>query len=103
MARYIDAEDAVEVVYRALRSPSKDYRKNPFHDSMPLAVAMVNEIPAADVRENVRGEWEWRYDDENGRPVYGCSFCNGMIVDAENKEYVFCPYCGADMRKKGEE
>ena len=58
----------------------------------------LDDFPAADVRENVRGGWEWRYDDENGRPVYGCSFCNGRVCDAKNNEYIYCPYCGADNR-----
>lgn len=46
--------DAVEVVYEALRMPRVDYRKDPFHDSMSLAFAMVEEIsPIIDTE----GKW----------------------------------------------
>lgn len=87
MAKYINADELI--VHLEIASNYRGYQ-------IKHALQDVKDFPAADVRENVRGEWEWRYDDENGRPVYGCSFCNEMIVDAKNKEYVFCPYCGAD-------
>ena len=63
---------------------------------------VINEIlemvGKADDRENVKGVWKWRYDNENGQPVYGCSYCNERVIEADNREYIFCPYCGADMR-----
>lgn len=57
---------------------------------------MVKNFPAADVRENVRGEWTMLDPDEYLLP-FRCSHCNR---NSENK-YDFCPNCGADMR--GEE
>lgn len=42
---YLD--DVVEVIYQALRTPLPDYHKDPFHDSMGVAMAMANEIPSA--------------------------------------------------------
>lgn len=51
----------------------------------------IDDAKAADVRENVRGEW---IDDEFiGQ--YRCSHCDYYSVD----EYDFCPNCGADMRQ----
>lgn len=38
---------AAEAIYRALKTPVPDYRKDPFHDTMGLAYAMANEIPSA--------------------------------------------------------
>ena len=42
---YLD--DVVKVIYQALRTPVPDYHKDPFHDSMGVAMAMANEIPPA--------------------------------------------------------
>lgn len=50
-----------------------------------------DDILAADVRENVRGEWRI-----NGQTAHTCSNC-GTIFTFGNS-YRFCPWCGADMR-----
>ena len=34
--------------------------------------------------------------------MFECTACNTMIF-AKQKDWSFCPYCGADMRKKGGE
>ena len=47
MSDLITRWDAAEVVYKALRMPAPDYKKDPFHDSMSLAIAMVRQIPSA--------------------------------------------------------
>ena len=60
---------------------------------------IVNDIPTADVRENVKGEWIW------GDEGYHCSKClfhaYGNTLDCLDGTYKYCPNCGADMR--GEE
>ena len=67
-----------------------------------MAKGMFENLPSADVRENIHGEWvEWkaRYGRYRGIPV--CSNCNtGYPIYA--KDYKFCPNCGADMRGKVE-
>lgn len=65
--------------------------------------------PTADVRENIRGEWE-RVDGFTGVEAFGfkettvegwsCSICD-FEIDVSEKSFNFCPNCGADMR--GEE
>lgn len=52
-------------------------------------------LPAADVRENVRGEWglSTGTDEEFGLS-YPCSRCGEESIGKRN----FCPNCGADMR-----
>ena len=60
---------------------------------------MIDDIPAADVREAVRGKWEW----DNHYGLYGCSNCHNSFVDNEwvhEGKWRFCPSCGADMRRK---
>lgn len=50
----------------------------------------IDDAKAADVRENVRGEWIDFWD------RYRCSVCNMEGTYEEN----FCPNCGADMRER---
>lgn len=66
----------------------------------------INNIPTADVRENVRGEWR----EENPREksmMWRCSVCGRIayyptIGERKNYKkhcgYNYCPNCGADMR-----
>ena len=55
----------------------------------------LEELPTADVRENVRGEWILK---EDRRIVDGydwkCNQCGSWQRYTSN----FCPNCGADMR-----
>ena len=60
---------------------------------------VFSQIPAANVRENVRGVWitynalvNGMYLDENER--HSCSVCKHNF----RNQYNFCPNCGADMR-----
>jgi len=53
----------------------------------------LKEVPAADVRPVVRGEWH-EYDDDYGKIC--CSVCE---EDAPcDYPWNYCPNCGADMR-----
>lgn len=63
-------------------------------------------LPAADVKCIVRGEWEvHRFIPENsnsGVTYTRCSICGNLpMLNPYSKEEEltnFCPYCGADMR-----
>lgn len=67
------------------------------------AVAEIEDIPSADVREYARGKWihklpEYAY----GPDTYECSECMKVFYqeEADGRPYFnFCPNCGADMRK----
>ena len=83
MAEYVERE--------AVREFIQSYRR-----STDIAFHMeehLDEIPAADVRPVVRGEWRERRFSED---VYGaeCSVCHTTWDYRTN----FCPNCGADMR-----
>lgn len=98
MSDLIKREDAVEAVYKALRTPLPDYRNDFFHDSMSYAIKIVNNIPSAELE---RKKGEWVYDGIQGRfPACKCSICGHY----ENADWAilqganFCPHCGADMR-----
>jgi len=54
----------------------------------------IEKLPSADVRENVRGEWEGYGHDFFGDNEYRCTACKKTA----NIKTDFCPNCGADMR-----
>lgn len=62
---------------------------------------VLNDIPAADVKEVIRAKWE-RKEYNSNYPYYRmeCSNCGGrMPRDQFTKEYYssYCPHCGAKM------
>ena len=78
-----------------------DAYKIPYHDLSDgkgkCEVAFLEDIikvPTADVRENVRGEWEIYCDDKGVVQDCYCNQCGFNSVIGGN----FCPNCGADMR-----
>ena len=58
----------------------------------------LSEIPAADVRENVKGQWTREVLGSTSgygtTVMYRCSACKTLSIN----EYRFCPRCGADMK-----
>lgn len=88
MSRYIDADKLTEAFVKAAKQVGN------IGDQIAFRM-MINEIPAADVRENVRGEWIKEYLVEDlGIMLYVCDKCAEPTVKKTN----FCPNCGADMR-----
>lgn len=95
MAEYIERDAAIAVIEERARL------RNHAHDTisykyLKLAKWDIADIPAADVRPVVRGEWEW----EMYQYTPHCSICGGAGFPgpANGKRYHFCPNCGADMR-----
>lgn len=73
------------------------------HTGQEACHKVFAQIPAADVRENVRGSFVGDYDGyADGNPVHdiwSCSNCGVVFEDWDEKPtYNFCPNCGADMR-----
>lgn len=73
--------------------------------------ALIEEIPAADVRPVVRGKWiEHNYDPEYLSCDFSCSECNVYLEEyyfgegqwPGKTDHYFCPNCGADMRTGAE-
>ena len=83
MSRYIDA-DLLQEDFKADHGGKRSL--------------MIDTQPTADVRENVRGEWRYGTYYVQGREEKwlfpNCSICHKEF----DKEYNFCPNCGADMR-----
>ena len=57
---------------------------------------IFDDIPTADVRENVRGEWVFPYEDKKYKRCSACGKTFYSIPATSN----YCPNCGADMRSK---
>lgn len=94
MAEYIDRQQAIDAIKRW--DQQKLYLPADFRE-------MLEEIPTADVRPVVRGEWV-KNEDKAG---WHCSACKEVDnyafswnSDTGKDEFQdnFCPFCGADMR-----
>lgn len=65
---------------------------------------IIDDIPPADVRENVKGQWLDYCDNPiksyfDGRYSAHCSVCGyHPEYEEEMRSANFCPNCGADMR-----
>ena len=90
MAEYIKREDAINAVKMLYGGFG--------------AIANINAIPSADVREIKRGRWSLDniiFTDSDGvsrsgMRGYKCSECGGFCIGESN----YCPNCGADMGDK---
>ena len=100
MKDLIDRQAAIDKTYE-LREHFKCWDR---YDDFVIRKAYAD-IPAADVRENVRGEWE-EVAERGLCDLRRCSNCGHiepvgleMITPKPN----FCPNCGADMRGEEDE
>lgn len=95
---YIEKEAALEII-QSISPPSWDAI------SRTAAYCEIKYLSPADVKPVVRGEWIW--DVHTGR--YHCSRCGELapLFKDGDDDYIynpnFCPDCGADMRKEGED
>ena len=64
----------------------------------------VDDMPSADVRENIHGEWKEEPSIFPNNPFVRCSECGEEALLDENgvAKSNFCPNCGADMRERKE-
>ena len=86
MSRYIDADLLQE-----------DFKE----DHGGKRSLMIDTQPTADVRENVRGEWQpievQPYFKKHFNTSVACSVCHRK----GDKRWNFCPNCGAQMMRGG--
>ena len=111
MSKYIDVDKAIKALLDALYDYENRTKENFLHRpnlriidwyEHRIFVHNMNDIDrktilnmdTADVRENVHGEWILD-DSVFGFPKWNCSKCEGE----GRGDYLFCPKCGADMRK----
>lgn len=95
MSRYIDAEQKITVMYYDEEHEEWFQKIETIDDFLQNA---DEEIPTADVRKNVHGEWV-KSNESTLRP-YMCSNCGCLYeVDTVIGKIVwnYCPNCGASM------
>lgn len=71
-----------------------------FYDGEVVARKLIDEQPTVDAVPVIHGRWEW--DGE----AFVCSACGsgyeGQPTMMGEPMFEFCPVCGADMRKDGD-
>ena len=94
MRRYIDAD---KIEYEDMLRPRGDGN----YEECQIAYRdQIDDIPTADVRENVRGEWQpievQPYFKKHFNTSVACSVCHRK----GDKRWNFCPNCGAQMMRR---
>ena len=91
MARYIDADKLALEVQRYLMPNVDDDGTVTVENAERYFLNLIKKQPTADVVEVKHGEWK----QVSGKyPPYICTSCNHIY---NNKEYKYCPFCGAKM------
>lgn len=93
MSDYISREAAIECV-RAYRVDAKSKTYEMYNDGIDTAISALSFIPAADVREVVRGRWTENVPPRDKRPR--CSVCGELNPWKSN----YCPSCGSKMEEE---
>lgn len=110
MTEYIDREEAMFCLSKWLEKASNINNRGSYNfgeiAAYQTAIEEINSFPAADVRPVVRGEWE-PLDAIMGLVCPNCGFWYrpnaARSYYVSDRDFSFCPYCGADMRKDGAE
>lgn len=97
MSDYISRAEAIEEINK-YHMTSGVTNQGTWNECVDIIAHTVAELPSADVRENIHGEWV--IDGHHIR----CNRCNEYVcnTDREGNKIPdnFCPNCGADMRTK---
>lgn len=98
MTDYISRQAAIDSVWRAVELDNSYAMKHQIYTDLKT-------IPAADVRENVKGEWvdfgvhgDWAWEQDghgNFWHIWKCSKCEYKTEHSSN----YCPNCGAQMER----
>ena len=99
MARYIDANKIVDTVCVGISCHECSFGFNEDGVSECVLGKRIDDLPTADVRENVRGFW---YALEKGDKGYSAGDFKCSICGEPNHTWLpkpnFCPNCGAAMK-----
>ena len=77
-------EEIIEECVKSVSDDNKDVQ------ALRLAVKALEERP--------KGKWElYQYQESRNKDWY-CTACATIVKKPLEKKYIFCPYCGADMR-----
>ena len=99
MAKYIDVDKLLEIFEDRFEKICERFGyDHAASGAISGAIKLIRDQPAADVRENIKGEWLIEPGDEwsNYRDYIVCSEC-GEYGDIS---WDFCTNCGSDNRGK---
>lgn len=95
MDNYISREIAIATLQNSHERQAETLREESL---LAEDIRLLKELPAADVRPVVRGEWiRPTYIGGRAHDIPHCSACKGVPCGVDEHTR-FCPYCGADMR-----
>ena len=89
MRRYIDADKLIDDI-RPFAEYDSNLRNKDWVRRFEIA---IDNVPTADVRENVKGKWLKKKG--SLWTLATCSVCGELSVEGDKP---FCPNCGAEMR-----
>lgn len=92
MSDYISRQVAIKAIKGHINFVNADMEG--YNMARRQMMELIELLPAADVRENVRGEWIFPYGDKKYKR---CSVCGSVFYSIPYNTN-FCPNCGADMR-----
>lgn len=93
MTDYIKREDAIRQIVKTSAQNELDI------PAIGTVIYILSEMDSADVRENVRGEWETSFGARlktDGQHWLDCRCTACGLYSGQASD--FCPNCGADMR-----
>lgn len=96
MARYIDADEAIEAI-RILAEKHHADGDVEFANGVMKAVTRIKSQPTADVKEVVRGKWVQVCGDNK----FVCSECGRRKPKTYAAMANYCGHCGTDCRGAG--
>lgn len=98
MNKYIDGEKFKARVDKLQAEARTPLERNSYDLISMMLEDTMEDTPAADVKEVIRGKWNEVVFPTTLDPCsyeYRCSNCNALSDDRYDK---FCPDCGADMK-----
>ena len=95
--RYIDADKLIPLIKMGETNEYTELGEGR-NGGIAFAIERIKQMPTADVRENVHGEW--MYTKHYGEPYRVCPKCHMERKDDLSRGWNFCPNCGASMLKE---
>ena len=101
MDDYIERGKAAELLCKMICGNDRALCVSTYKNCRQKQMLELYEIPAANVREDVQGEWIFKQS-YFGTDECNCSLCGQFLSTRIGERMPFCPHCGARMVGGGE-